>query len=686
MLQQAEGAPSFLLFRFFLPVFLLALVAPACAASDALLDSKHGGSAQWDFCYGKPDNTLMPEDPRTLVQPGISDGRAVHFNAYWKECHLNPELVKEEGHPTTCGGLRQRFYHGEGLMDTGGPNVAALFAGQDPTLPEAGYGMSTFSAQQFNQVWRIWGGFAFRPDNFDQLVAERYGSGFGDSPNPYPLPGEDPNRTDGGSGKLPEMFTQLRNPDGSWSGRIGVTCHACHSGVAGSREGTGPGVIYGGGSSLADLDLLLRDMLPLGYPASMATFANLNRSRGTNNASDINLAFLFPDEEPLTPAEVIGVMNSGSTADMDTPAWWNMGHRPVKFVDGVFPMDAGRVDMVFYTPFFGLFGAMGGPVSERGQDWMRAHGPAVNTWIEGLKSPEYPYPVDDALAREGAELFHTLDMWAPERNNAIPRPQGNGSCAGCHGAYAKRYADDPDFLATPELEGMAGYIVPMDIIGTDPVRLETNNEAVQLAGAKNFFGYPATRGTSQDCGPQNQERLRGDREPGYLAPPLYGVWASAPYFHNGSVPNVWEILDPAARQPLWRRQSAPARWDQKGRVVMGYDTDLDRAYDQQRLGWKYETVKCEHRTWWNPAVTPYLNCDPNDEEKDPLFEQIMSRLYSNLVLSWNILNPPTLTRDQMEDRKIFNTHMHGKGNEGHEFNAVLTDHERRAIVEYLKTL
>jgi hypothetical protein len=24
---------------------------------------------------------------------------------------------------------------------------------------------------------------------------------------------------------------------------------------------------------------------------------------------------------------------------MDTPAWWNMGHRPVKFVDGVFPMD-----------------------------------------------------------------------------------------------------------------------------------------------------------------------------------------------------------------------------------------------------------------------------------------------------------------------------------------------------------
>lgn len=683
---QRSGPGPILSFHLLLFATLLLSAQPVFSAPDTLLESKRGGSLQWDFCYGKPDDAVLPADPRTLVQPGVSDGRAVHFNAYWKECHLNPELVMEEGHPTTCGGLRERFYHGEGLMETGGPQVGALFAGRDPTLPEAAFGISTFSAGQFNQVWKIWGGFMFRPDNFDQLVAERYGSGFGESPNPYPLPGEDPNRTEGGSGKLPEMLTQMRNPDGSWSGRIGVTCHACHSGVAGSKDGKGPGVIYGGGSSLADLDLLLRDMLPLGYPASFATFANLNRSRGTNNASDINLAFLFPDEEHLTPEEVIGLINSGSTADMDTPAWWNMGHRPVKFVDGVFPMDAGRVDMVFYTPLFGLLGGLGGPLSERGQDWMRAHGPAVNTWIEGLKSPEYPYPVDETLAQQGAELFHTLDMWAPERNNAVPRPEGNGSCASCHGAYAKRYAEDPDFLATPELEGMAGYIVPMDIIDTDPVRLETNNEAVQLAGAKNFFGYPATRGTDQDCGPQNQEHLRGDRELGYLAPPLYGVWATAPYFHNGSVPNVWEILDPAERKPLWRRKSTPARWDQHGRVVMGYDTNLDRAYDQHRLGWEYDTVACEHRTWWSPSVTPYINCDPGDEYEDPLFQQMMSTLYSNLIVTWNILFPPTLTKAQMEDRKIFNTHMHGKGNEGHEFNDVLTDHERRAIIEYLKTL
>lgn len=665
-------------------IWLLTTTIPA-SASEPLLASKRGGSAHWDFCQGKSNDAVLPPDPRSLVQPGVNDGKAVHFNAYWRDCHIDPVAVQEEGHPTTCGELRARYYHGDALLDTGGPEVAALFTGQNPYALNAAFGISTFTAEQYNNLWRIWGGFLLRPNNFDDLVAERYGSGFGPTRNPYPKPGENPNRTNGGSGKLPEMFTQLRKPDGSWSGRIGVTCHACHSGVVGTAaNGEGLGVAYGGGNSLADLDLLLRDMLPLGYPASLATFANLSRNRGTNNASDINLAFIFPDEGILPISVLLGLLNSGSTASMDTPPWWNMGHRPVKFIDGVFPMDAPRVDMVFYTPFTGLFGSLGGPISESGQEWMRSHGPALNTWIEGLKSPAYPLSINTALAEQGAELFHTLDMWAPSRNNPVRKPEGNGSCASCHGAYSPHYAHDPAFLDTPELEGMAAYIVPMDIIDTDPVRLETNNQAVQIAGTRNFFGYPEAVGDY--CGPQNLASVRGDRELGYLAPPLYGIWASAPYLHNGSVPNVWEILKPQDRKPLWRRVSKPARWDQNGRVIMGYDTDLNRAYDTQKLGWKYDTIQCRHRTWFNPSVSPYINCVPGNEEAQPLAQSILSHLYSNLIVVWNLFFPPTVTKAQIEDRKIYNTHMYGQGNEGHEFNSVLTDNERKAIIEYLKTL
>jgi hypothetical protein len=138
-------------------------------------------------------------------------------------------------------------------------------------------------------------------------------------------------------------------------------------------------------------------------------------------------------------------------------------------------------------------------------------------------------------------------------------------------------------------------------------------------------------------------------------------------------------------RPIRRRVSRPARPDQ-GHVIMGYDTDLDRAFDRTKLGWKYDAVPCELTSPLNPMVSPYVSCTPDDEWQDPLATTILNGLYSNILLAWNILFPPILTNDQIEDRKNFNTRMFAQGNEGHEFNAALTDDERFAIIEYLKTL
>lgn len=61
-------------------------------------------------------------------------------------------------------------------------------------------------------------------------------------------------------------------------------------------------------------------------------------------------------------------------------------------------------------------------------------------------------------------------------------------------------------------------------------------------------------------------------------------------------------------------------------------------------------------------------------------------MWGNGGLAWNLLNVPIFTDQQIEERKIYNTNYYSQGNGGHEFTAVLTEAERRAIKEYLKTL
>jgi endo-cleaving rubber dioxygenase len=632
-----------------------------------LLGSKRGGHLWFDFCEGKDDSAALPVDPRALVQPGISDGKAVYFNAWWKDCHADPELVGEQPHPATCGELRASAARGAVLMEGNGAQGAGNFFGADGE----GSAFST-TAEGYNNLWRIWG-MSERPDNFDELVAERFGVPRSYARNPYPLPGEDPNQTNGGSGQLPANLTQTRTADGQWTGRIGLNCHGCHSGQVGTPEdGPGLGLVYGAGNPNGDVSVIARELGLTGAPA-ISAFALFSTQRGTNNAAFFNIAALGGSAAPdLT---LLDVLRSGSNASGDNPAWWNMGSRPLKFWNGSFPSDAVRVDMAFFTPLGG---------SDAGA-WVSEHAQDADHWILALKAPEYPLPIDTALAEQGAILFHSKDLWAEGLDNPAQRPAGgNGSCASCHGAYSPRYVNDPNFLADPALEGVASYVVPEAVIRTDFTRVRTDNEGVSQALSRTSIGYPETAGAGPqlDCGTQTRAATRGERENGYLAPPLYGVWATAPYLHNGSIPDAWSLLKPEDRPALWRRVSTPPRPDQAGQVIMGFDTDIHRAYDGEKLGWKYDELAC------GDGTIPALQCDPLGEGPG-LTQPVIDLLYGNILAAWNLGNVVSLlqfTPQQIEDRKIYNTHLFSQGNEGHDFTAVLTDAERRALIEYLKTL
>ena len=56
-------------------------------------------------------------------------------------------------------------------------------------------------------------------------------------------------------------------------------------------------------------------------------------------------------------------------------------------------------------------------------------------------------------------------------------------------------------------------------------------------------------------------------------PPLTGIWARAPYLHNGTIPDLASLLDPASRPTRWRRTGS---------------SEAD--YDAVRVGLRYEII------------------------------------------------------------------------------------------------
>lgn len=660
-------------------------------AANDLLGGKRGSHRWAVVCANSPDDTLLPPDPRSLVVEGVNANRAVYFNAFWENCHQN--LPAEEQAPKTCGEWRRRRDLGLKFL-----------------LDELPVGQIT--AEAYNDTWKKWG-FNERPDRFDELYTLRYGLNYAPFHNPYPLPGEDPNTTNGGSGQLPLGYRQGRDDQGLWTGNIQTAaCFQCHGGQIGEPQAGEPVIIgldnIGLGNNNYDMPQVSADGSPfVGTPLGEITppfdqniVYNMGiRQRGQNNAVggfefintvlDIDSLGLNPNPAKMvTPYGIQGVFDVSHPLahTQDTPAWWNIGSRPRKFFDAGLSNASTRIIMAAGPGELDqLVTADGALYRQRVEKWDQH----LDAFFLSLESPKYPGVIDRGLAQAGAILFHSKNLWEEPSNANAPRPDGgNGSCASCHGAYSPRYVNDTNYLEDPSLEGVAAHLSSLEVIGTDRARVDMLTTSLRQGWDTSYWAYPDgvpgyvppeekdyLTETIDDLFPNRPTGVCGwEKRQGYQAPPLYGIWATAPYFHNGSVPTIEAVLNSEKRQEIWQRQL------REDTGIVGFDQSLSTGYDFEAVGWKHYELGCD-----SLPGDPLFNCNPLRDE-GPSMYQIMTNFLYDMVSYTGILAAVDPTPNALDRRLVFDTRILGNSNSGHEFSDALTDTERKAIIEYLKTL
>lgn len=677
----------------------------SCALTDIvqeqllpLLGSKHARHVWATYCEGEGESSakLLPPDPRTLIQSGsalVQGDRAVFFNGWWEDCHADAPEAEQQ--PKTCGEYIGRRNRGEEFLKN-------ELAGD------------TTSLDGFRNSWQGWG-LSQRPANFDELYTLRYGLNRSPFENPYPLQGEDNLAPSQWSGDLP-LGLRMVQRGGNWE-LATTACYTCHGGqigdsFAGDRQLIGIENL-GLGNNNYDVIMAAHDGSPFSeipivggsIPAidPNALFNVGIKQRGQNNAVgafEFLNTILDLDSLGISPNPLKMMKGDSAVQDVshplahtqDTPPWWNMGSRPRKFFDAGVSNDSTRIIMAAGPGEFAmLFSPDGAFYRNRIEEWDQD----LEAFFLSLVSPKFPNPVDIKLAEQGAVLFHSKDLWAEQGNAGKPRPVGgNGSCASCHGAYSPRYVNDPAYLASPELEGVASHISPLAVIGTDSARADMLSPTLRLGWDTTFWAYP--EGDPDYVAPESKDYLTetlDDMLPidmrvtgacgwektviGYQAPPLYGVWATAPYLHNGSVPTLEALLDSSKRSTIWQRNIQVENIG--GVEIKGFDQSL-AAYDFDNIGWKHRGLNCSEM-----PGSDELNCSPVDDE-GPSMPQLVQN-FLNSTLSWaGLVTIQDPAADGIDKRLVYDTRILGNGNGGHDFSDVLTEAERRAIIEYLKTL
>ncbi len=327
------------------------------------------------------------------------------------------------------------------------------------------------------------------------------------------------------------------------AGRWSMSCLACHQGTVAGRTIPGaPNTLYALETLTEEVrQVKIRLQKPLGHMDLGGLLMPLGTTVGTTNAVMFGVALLRHRDADLA---IIPKSPRFDLAhhDMDAPAWWHYHSRRRIYADAFAPKGH-RMLMQF------LMVKENGP--ERFREWEDEFRD-IEAWIDALEPPPWEGPVNAARVAEGRELFVT-------------------HCGNCHGTY-----DGPrngPGRSYPE------RVIAIDEIGTDRDRFDALTADQRKALNDSWFAA-------------DTDSISGIESPiGYVAPPLDGVWASAPYLHNGSVPTLWHLLHPEDRPRVWRRGPANAYDTER----VGLAVEVRDAFPPGRL------PAAERRTWFDTS-------------------------------------------------------------------------------------
>ncbi len=364
---------------------------------------------------------------------------------------------------------------------------------------------------------------------------------------------------DDGSG-LPLDYT----PDGK--GGLVTNCFACHGGrVAGKT-------LMGGGNSHIDLTALATDVRKLPLFRMGRDVSNIEDMKGPFNTplnfhkGFTNAVIFAPMVVGMVDKEYGKILSANPQKllhhDVNAPAWWHYKKKDRIYYDAFAPKTPRQLMPFAISPY----------MSEDQFHALEPNFVHIQAYINSLQPPKYPYEVDNKLASTGKELFEM-------------------SCARCHGTYG------PDGK-------YPNKVIPIDKIGTDRRRFDAIFKAQREKGNSGWIQYFGKH-------PLDLESV------GYIAPPLDGIWATAPYFHNGAAPTIHDVLNQKARPKVWKRDENGFDQKKVGLVVEAFDKVPDGLNSrQQRMYYNTEHVGNSN------AGHPFPDEDLNADEKVAVTEYL----------------------------------------------------------------